>query len=149
MVPENDRTLSRSARRTFTFNPTFPSAAIAPQQEEVVHLPLFPGVAMPGVGDKPGNRLHQRLADDPQVVRAEQLPVSVTSTIASASRGGLTLSRPKKLHLSLDPLRCQPAAGKFQQLGRDPFPLQVSRRRDGESLGTARTHFTGRRLILL
>ena len=79
-----------------------------------------------------------------------ELPVSVTSTIASASRGGFTSVAPQ-LNSTWASTPC------FANQRRVRLTTSVAMRlpcrsltpRTGESLGTARTQRTGRRLTLL
>ncbi len=78
-----------------------------------------------------------------------ELPVSVTSTMASASLGGLTSVAPQlNSTLAVDAVLGQIALGQPDRLGGDPLALQVLHERIGELSGTHSTQRTGRRLTL-
>src|SRR5262245_33262648 len=77
-------------------------------------------------------------------------PVSVTSTIASASRGGLTSVAPQlNSTLALTPCEARHRRGKSTNSVAMRFPSRSFGDWTGESLGTQRTHLTGRLLTLL
>ena len=122
----------------------------AEHQDHVVHLLLLPRVGVGRrVGDEPRRAL-QQLGDDAQVVGPSELPVSVTSTMASASRGGLTSVAPQ-LNSTWAVTPC--CASQRRVRSTTSVAMRLPCRSltvwIGESLGTASTQRTGRRLTLL
>ena len=76
-----------------------------------------------------------------------ELPVSVTSTIASASLGGFTSVAPQlNSTLAVHAVPLEVARGQADRLGGDPLALEVLDVWMGESSGTHSTQRTGRRL---
>ncbi len=91
------RRLSSFLQGTFIFNPTFSSAAMAPSKSITISF-IFS--FLPGFFHDP--RLAMNLVFDSMTVSSilsllarNELPVSVTSTIASASSGGLASVAPQ------------------------------------------------------
>ena len=85
-----------------------------------------------------------------RLLALSELPVSVTSTMASASRGGLTSVAPQlNSTWAVTPCSASQRRVRFDDLRGDALALQVLDRWIGESFGTASTQRTGRRLTLL
>ena len=121
--------LGRSAFRTFIIRPTLPSAAIAPlqHQDHVVHLLLAStGRRRASVGDEARRALQQTRRRCAGCSPCSELPVSVTSTMASASCGGLTSVAPQlNSTWAVDAVLGQPARRQADDLGGDALALQV------------------------
>src|SRR5262249_36317382 len=115
-----------------------------------VHLLLLPRVGVGALVGDEARRALQQLGHDAQVVGRSDDPVSVTSTMASASLGGFTSVAPQ-LNSTL---ACTPCCASQRDVRLTTsvatrFPCRSFGACTGESLGTARTQRTGRRLTLL
>ena len=145
-------TLSRLFLGTFIISPTLPSAAMAPfsimtmfsilrRLNGFFRASLF---AMNRVVDCNSSSTMRRL-----FARSE-LPVSVTSTIASANRGGFTSVAPQlNSTCAFTPCRSKYRWVIFTTSVAIRLPSKSLGPRIGESSGTASTQRTGRRLTLL
>jgi hypothetical protein len=108
----------------------------AQQQRDVLELGPLPRVGERGVvGDELRVRLHHRV-EDPQPIGAQRR-VSVASTMASASTGGLTSVAPENSTTSA------PCRAKYARHADDSvaivFPLKSFADWNGESSGAAST----------
>ena len=96
------------------------------QHADVFQLAALPGV-LPGrrVGDQLRVRFEHRSMMRSLLARSDE-PVSVTSTMASASTGGFTSVAPQlNSTLAVTPLRCEIALGGGDQFGGDDLAFQI------------------------